>query len=276
VADKGHVTEENLADLHKPGCCLSRHQKRAKGNLCSHQWQAQVKAEENSGIYNYPVYNTLCDWSPGGIFMSAARAGSRSGNVFPPDYAVKWLDRYWKEKPTHQGKEWDVGKNGNFEDYRKPYWNNAHHLIPNRALATAITDAADKAKEPRLVNLIRRGLLVAKYNLNDKINMVILPMEKIVAAALALPRHLKRDEVGPDEKSEFRSHEDYSRKVDNRLQPIIKKYKETLAKALDPEHEGPPDEISKEQLEELSKEIFSSIKKAGGFIGGKSLSELKF
>jgi hypothetical protein len=270
MANNNHVSEADLEKLHKQGACLTRHQKRAKGNKCSHQWQAKEQAEAHPSVYNYPSYYTLCDNIPGGIFLTALRSN------FPPGYGEEWLGSYWKNKPTHSGKEWDLGKDDNFNHFAKPYWHNAHHIVPNRALASAINDAASQAKNAELINLIKAGLLKAEYNLNDKINMVILPMERIVAAALALPRHLKRDEVGPDEKKEFRSHADYSKRIENKLVGVMRNYKETLAKALDSDHQGPPDDISKEQLEELSESTYDAIIKAGGYIGGKALSQLKF
>ena len=184
MGDENHVSDEDLAKLHKnpPPACLTRHQSRDNGNTCSHQWQAKVQAEAHPSVYNYPAYYTLCDRTPGGIFLTALRSN------YPPGYGQQWLGRFWKEKPTHTGREWDLGKGQNFDHFAKPYWHNAHHIVPNRALASAITDAASDAKDSRLINLIKAGLMKAKYNLNDKINMVILPMERIVAAALALPR----------------------------------------------------------------------------------------
>lgn len=277
MAENNHVTEEDLTQLHKQGACLTRHQRRTEGHLCSHQDQARLQAEAHPLTYNYPAYYTLCDWKPGGIFRTAARSAK-----FPPNYGELWpgLGYFWKNKPTHQGKEWDLGKGHgkwkNFHHFAKPYWHNAHHIIANGALSAAIADAAEEAKDARLINLIKAGLLKASYNLNDKINMIILPMEKIVATALALPRHLKRDEVGPDDKGEFRSHDDYSKKVKIKLKSIMRSYKQILAKALEPDHDGPPDAISKQQIVNLSEEIYNSIISAGGYIGGKSLSELKF
>ncbi len=53
-------------------------------------------------------------------------------------------------------------------------------------------------------------------------------------------------------------------------------YKAALAKALEPEHQGPPDALSKAELENLSETTYKSIKKAGGFVKGKALSQLKF
>jgi len=275
MADNPHVTEEVLNELHKEGACLSRHLRRTNGHKCSHQWQAKVKAESTPEVYNYPAYSSLCDDSPGGMFLTAVRSES-----FPLGYAklLKGIGGFWKAKPTHKGKEWNLGKTSggiqNFDHYAVPYWHNAHHIIPNRTLAAAI-ELAGKDR-PELVNLIKAGLLKANYNLNDKINMIILPMERIVAAALSLPRHLLRDEVGPNEKQEHRSHADYSQQVKNRIQPIIDNYKQSLAKANDESHDSPPDDLAKEQLDDLSEEIFNFIISEGPHLAGKALSQLKF
>jgi hypothetical protein len=270
--DPSHVTKKDLAKLHdsSPPGCLTRHQRRSNGNTCSHQWQAKKKTEANPDMYNYPAYYTLCDWKPGGIFMTATTG-------FPPGYAVEWLGKFWKDKPTHQGKEWDIGQGGtpsNWDDWRKPYWHNSHHIIPNGALAGSIQDAADQAKEPKLVNLIKAGLLKAKYNLNDEVNMINLPMERIVANSIGLPRHLKRDESGGT--AENFSHADYSRRVEILLKDIINEYKSAMANAFKKPHPEPPDEISHERLDDLSDEIFQAIKTAGPYLRGKALAEMRF
>src|SRR5258708_1967786 len=197
MGENSHVTEQDLKELHQPkgGAsqkgCLTRHQKRKEGHLCSHQWQARGKAETDPTVHNYPAYWTLCG---DGRFRSAARI-TEAGNVFPPNYAESWLGQFWKKKPTHKGKEWNLGKGRNFNHYTEPYWHNAHHIIPNGTLSAAIAEAAESAKEKaaELLNLIKAGLLKAEYNLNDKVNMIILPMQKNVDHSLSLPRHLKGD-----------------------------------------------------------------------------------
>jgi hypothetical protein len=276
MAGKNHITDEDLEMLHQPknGAqgkgCLVRHQERTEGHQCSHQWQARVKAEEDSDIYNYPAYKSLC--GPG-KFKTAARRTS-GGAVFPADYAELINGVFKKDRPTHEGKEWDLGKGQNFNHFIKPYWHNAHHIIPNGALKNSINETSDD--DERLPNMIRCGLLKATYNLNDKINMIILPQGKVVAEALGLPRHLKGDEVGPDEKGEFYSHADYSRNIESKLVKIMNQYKKVLASAIDESHPKPPDALSKAKLEKLSKDIYKAMKEISPLDAGKALSEIDF
>ena len=201
-----HITEQDLKDLHQPkgGAggkgCLIRHQSRKEGHECSHQWQAVKKAEANPSMYNYPAYEALCE---GGVFETAARI-SKKGNFWPPNYGMphtfdkdgKWLPYKKKPKPG----QWDLGFAQNFQHYLKPYWHNAHHIIPNSTLSKAILDSVkDDDDGAELAMMIKGGLLMGTYNLNDQINMVILPMDKQVGDVLNLPRHLRGHEAGPNE-----------------------------------------------------------------------------
>jgi A nuclease family of the HNH/ENDO VII superfamily with conserved AHH len=224
MAKSKHITAADLEKLHKPGC-LTRHQKRANGNPCSHQWQAGVKAREHPELYEVAE--------------------------FP---------------------KWSPGIATNFGHFRRPYWHNAHHIIPNGSLKNAI--AAQKKDAPGgLVNLIKQGLLKAEYNLNDKVNMVILPMTAYHARKLGLPRHLKGD------KNETRSHPAYSKQAETKLEPIMDEYASAAADAIDEakgKHESPDANLTKRQLEELSENLFNMICIAGSDPEnlGKSLSQL--
>jgi hypothetical protein len=273
-----HFSQEELEELHQPkeGAkgkgCLTRHQQRTPNHQCSHQWQAQVKAETiGESLYNYPKYKKFC--GPG-MYESDARIIEESGNPFPRDYAVLVGGVLMNKRPTHKGKEWDTGKNDNFNDYRKPYWHNAHHIIPNGALRNAMNETSES--DSRLPNIIRYCLLKASYNLNAKINMIILPQGKLVAEALGLPRHLIGDEVGPDEEGEFFSHEDYSDNIKLKLDKIIRQYKKSLKAAIDQKHPQPPTNLSKKMLEDLSQDIYDAIVSISPSDAGKALSEIEF
>jgi hypothetical protein len=271
-----HFSDAEIEALHQPASgakgkgCLVRHQERTEDHQCSHQWQARVKAEDDRHIYDYPKYKKFCGSD---YYKSEARI-TESKNPFPQDYAKKIKGVLMNKRPTHEGKEWDVGKNDNFNHFIKPYWHNAHHIIPNGALKNAISETADS--DARLPNIIRYCLLKASYNLNDKINMIILPQGKLVAEALGLPRHLKGDEVGPDEEGEFFSHVDYSDTIQLKLDKIMNNYKKSLAEALKEKHPQPPTNLSKQMLEDLSKEIYSALIKLSPQNAGKALSELIF
>ncbi len=211
--------------------CLTRHQRRETGHHCSHQWQAGVKANSMPWKRKY---------SPPGRPEIA------------PGYQV-------------------AGAPANFEHFKYPYWHNAHHIVPNGTLNTAIAKTG-----PDLCNLIKQGLLKAEYNLNDKVNMVILPMERKWGVILGLPRHLKRDEDGGNSPGEFFSHADYSNEVELALVDIIASYKQIAADAKNAakEHEMPDPKLSKKQLETLSARIHNNIMMPHRVIAGESLSAI--
>jgi len=152
-------------------------------------------------------------------------------------------------------REWDVGRGQNFKHYLKPYWHNAHHLVPNGTLNGSINDAGNDDPSGRVSYLIRAGLLLGEYNLNDKSNMMILPMGAAVANALGLPRHLNNDEGGP---KQFFNHPDYNTRVKDLIGPVIDRYKALVKREKD--HPKPPDKLSKESLISISETIRSTIK----------------
>ncbi len=268
-----HFTDEELEELHQPkeGAegkgCLIRHQPRTVDHQCSHQWQARVKAESDDKVYNYPAYKKLCG---SGKFKTAART-ARSDNPFPRNYADLINGYYMKDKPTHEGKEWDLGEGRNFKYWIEPYWHNAHHIIPNTGLKKSINETSKL--DARLPNMIRYCLLKATYNINDQENMIILPQGRIVAEALGLPRHLKGDEVGPNEKREFFSHVDYSKNMQNKVKKVMIEYMEALESALE-DHPEPPGAISKAKLVKISTDTYQSIKTISPQDAGKALSQL--
>ncbi|MBM4061839.1 MAG: hypothetical protein FJ265_12200 [Planctomycetes bacterium] len=155
---------EHFPHKHKPAC-LNRHVSHfAKGNTCSHRGQAYLKALDDESRYKWPA------------------------DVTGP------------KKPG----DWDVTAPGNYQrSASKPFRHEAHHLVPNSDLRAAIDDVgAETPLAAELTLLIRGGLLDEGYNLNDKINMVILPMCRKASKALKLPRHRRTPE--------HRSHRAYS------------------------------------------------------------------
>lgn len=158
---------------------------------------------------------------------------------------------------------------GNFDHFKVPYWHNAHHIIPNGALKGAITKAGKE--KAGLTNLIKQGLLKATYNLNDRKNMIILPMEQDVGDLIRLPRHLRGDGT-----RRF-SHPDYSRDAEEQMKDIIDSYKKIALdalKAVEKTHEKPNATLSKTALETLSEQLYEQIKNFGQAYGGESLDEI--
>jgi hypothetical protein len=189
------------------GACLTRHISGVSQSSCSHRWQARERAKaEDKSWYNAPL-------APG----------------------------------VPQDGTWNVDdEDKNFHDSTVPYWHQAHHLIPNRVLANGINTAADIAGTMQIYQAIRQGLLEAKYNLNHKTNMIILPMEEEISKRLSLPRHL---ETGA------RNHTSYSLIVAQRVQPVINQFADVLSKSVGKpnEHPSSPDKLAKAQLERVSR-----------------------
>ncbi len=160
---------------------------------------------------------------------------------------------------------WDVVA-GNFDGKcRKPYYHQAHHIVPNRVLEGCIYQAAKESASFTLYKLIRMGLLEAKYNLNHKDNMIILPMGKFVAKRLKLPRHLNAG---------ARAHDDYSKKVKNEVQKVIDEYKELVKKATPECDKPPPADLAKESLVEVSTMMRHAIRAWGELTAPKTLDEM--
>jgi hypothetical protein len=238
------------------GACLNRHRSDVAAKSCSHRWQAFKKAEENAQWYDYPAYKALV-WKPGSTPIQTAQWGH-------------FLDILWRPL---QG-SWDLHSSSwgfpNFQCWsRAPYWHQAHHLIPNGVLNDCITE---RAKENRsLYFTVRSGLLGALYNLNHKDNVVILPMGKVVAAALGLPRHIAGIESEPGVKMATRDHPVYSKHVKKEVENVIRRY----AREIDEKkHSEETDDIAKVELETISENIFIRLTSWRGSGIGLSLDSM--
>ena len=139
---------------------------------CNYRWQAYKQALVQHVLYDYPAYKSLSDSSR--RFTMRLRFGFKLTS------------------PPKEG-EWDLSKRRDSKNFRSscnvPYWHEAHHIIPHGELRDAINAVGTGTEAAIYREIIREGLLDEKYNLNHKLNMIILPMDKKVARALKLPRH---------------------------------------------------------------------------------------
>ncbi|WNO10391.1 hypothetical protein [Teredinibacter sp. KSP-S5-2] len=273
------------------GACLTghdsaRHSNFGRKNSCNFRYQAVEQAKSNSEIKKYlHSYNDHLDEineryaEEGGVMTSAFP--TNSGNMYPARYMLK--------VPVPGKGDWDVGgppktirrrnfgrrdarvKMGkNFTQDTWPYWQNAHHLIPKGTLKKAIVD------EPYEVGrLMEKGLLQAKYNINHKINMLLIPQDKEVGRILDMPRHLVLKE-GDDASVEASctDHPVYNemvRDMDKGLTKILEGYRKTIQNAEVGECEEPDFELDKKKLEDLSEELLELILE---WEGGRSLDSL--
>ncbi|HWO08607.1 MAG TPA: hypothetical protein VNN80_03985, partial [Polyangiaceae bacterium] len=197
---------------------------------------------------------------------------------------TRWRPRRGEWDLTGSGLGWRKVDGGgakqltfpNFQGHAHvPYWHNAHHILPNGVLNSALLDAA-KA-DMALFYLTRTGLLEAGYNLNDKVNMVLLPMDTVVAAALCLPCHIadiQTPPVAPNKKKprpkKKVEHDVHSAKVKAEVDEVIQEY----ASQLDTKkHDQDLPAFTKEKLERISRRLFMRLKLWAGKARGGALDE---
>ena len=245
--------EASIAD--GAGACIVRHNGRrnkATGfvtrSSCNHRWQAFRRAlDVDAANYNWPAYESILE------LVQKTRGGKARKTL---DLLSRTSGKTRRHQvPSEQDKSWDITADGeNFQTRcTRPYWHEAHHIIPSGALQEAISKSAENEPlEPTFVALIRDGLLKEMYNLNHMRNMLILPMAREVAYALGLPRH----RVSAD----ARSHTEYSDKVRMRLDKIFRPIRDRVKEHGDP----PPDyKACKEDLENISGSFRKDIEAAG-------------
>jgi hypothetical protein len=254
LALEAHV---EVADI-EAGHCLNRHGgytvgKPARSKIlvykssCSHRWQARKQAQgADKGWYNFPAYEKLCKR----MWVEVDRKKV---------HKIKYGEPNWGRRVIKAPKpgDWDV-KGDNFMMYSKdPYAHEAHHIIPDSGFNNSIQQLSDEMGDDaaRAKELVRKSLLKAKYNLNHKINMMILPQDEMISIVLALPRHSH----WPDDKF----HEGYTAKVLARVKPVIRQYMKAVAEALEKECNPAPVDLSKAKLERVSK-AFRKVLRALG------------
>ncbi|MFY2560375.1 AHH domain-containing protein [Corallococcus terminator] len=193
--------------------CLNRHVgKYSVGDACSHRWHARAM----------------------GLTLMKKELGRKEQNLYqwPADA---------RRQPPH-GTSWDLD-GANFTDSASvPYSFEAHHVVPTNELMNAINSVGKTSPmKLEIVTLVRKGLMEEEYNLNDKVNMLILPMERDESFALALPKH----KVTVQQPNHYR----YSNYVRQRLDKLFRHMKKDVDK-----HE--------EEAKESDKAAKSSAKEA--------------
>jgi hypothetical protein len=229
-----HVTDlESFKDKHPGGCLNAHHSKYSEGNTCSYRWQAYVKAS----------------------------GSDKARYTWPSDYGLQ------PPKP----KAWDAGQPGNFQEKSTvPYWHESHHIVPHAELSNAIAAIGKEAPNgAEITAIVREGLLDEGYKLNDKENMIILPMLSIHARAVALPKHRMTPTTF--------HHAAYSKLVSIELEKIFR----PMTKSVDPKkHDSKPDYVaSAAKIARLSSKLDRGIKDAGalmkqGKMSGDALDDI--
>jgi hypothetical protein len=190
------------------GACLTKHFGRYKeGEGCSFRWQSRRKMESHKTLYDYPAYKKLCDPN---LTITTAQFDTAPGSKFP-----RWPSWYSATLTPPKPGDWNVNTGSNFR--RKcyvPYWHEAHHIVPGSVLTNSLVDYANTTVDPdAMLRVLRRGLLDETYNLNHLVNMITLPLDPPVGAALELPLHRKT--------AQLLDHATYSRHVKSQLSSAL-------------------------------------------------------
>lgn len=254
----GSHVEESSGDA---GACLTRHVSAYKeDNSCSHRWQGFRAAKEDAATYDWPAYESLAEHPYRNEIRTVRQRGQVGRFKVPPQEGAWDLDAttnyYGNQVPNFRSRA-DI-----------PYYHNAHHVIPNSVLNGAMYDAA--ASDMRVFALARKALLDAKYNLNHKGNMVLLPMSKYVAAALHLPRHIAGVETEPGQVPEHVNHSAYNAKIRAKVKDVIGDF---ASQVKFQQHDVDAPEIAKVLLEDISREVLTQLKTWGSVAEGRSLNE---
>lgn len=222
-----------------------------KTHSCSYRYQAFGKAKEDIKVYNWPAYKEATDSG-----QAIETNKKKKLNGYPSWYAA--------ELPAPKEGDWDLEKEhfgANFTTSRTPYWNQAHHLIPSASFKGSLTAASEDIAKTRkrdgketltnaadVLTILEDCLLKAKYNINHKTNMLILPMDNKVSTILRLPKH------GGDTSN---NHGTYNRKVQEELASIMDFYREAAESLPDGEHLSERlNQNQKRRLELLSERIY--------------------
>ncbi|RKG92742.1 AHH domain-containing protein [Corallococcus terminator] len=280
----GHLADVELEDLHKQhrqksttegGACLTGHEasfrKKQGKSTCNYRYQAYEQAGSEAKIkerlHDYasrttPVgtshYETNAGgWAPSYYALEIPAPRPGDWNVGGPLTSIK--------RENFKGQPIKVPAGMNFTQDTWPYWNNAHHLIPKGLLNTLISKQPDNVP-----NVMRKSLMMAKYNVNHKINMFILPQDKEVAHILGLARHmqLKERDGAPEACTD---HPIYNRLVRDTLTEICKEYKAICDGAKPEGHKIPDAKLDKKKLENLSEHLMNQIIEWGQIGPGASL-----
>jgi hypothetical protein len=202
-------------DKHKPACLSGHVSWYAASNTCSYRGQAYLKAVAESG--------------KSGKYIWQSKPEDTRGPKSPGD--------------------WNIGKPGNYQRRSGiPIWHEAHHIVTNAELNHALNsvgaeDDIDTKKK------VRGGLLDEGYNLNDQLNMIILPMGKWESERLNLPRHRE---------TYLWSHEAFSDYIKRRLDKFVQPMKEKAAQCQLKEYEK-----IRKKIEGVSEQMYPEILKAG-------------
>ncbi|PTL77047.1 AHH domain-containing protein [Vitiosangium sp. GDMCC 1.1324] len=262
------------------GACLTGHESRYRPSSCSYRWQALTESKENrKRLYDKtPTAGVRTKSAPQGFLATSAYLSEKK-NLVPSQYSTlvalpqegDWhLDGPHRDTMKNPGGQ-HIRRGKNFTKDTWPYWHNSHHLIPKGVLNETIAKIPDADCQM----LVRLALLRAQYNINHHVNVIILPQDMEVARVLGLPRHLiLEDGSWVIEDCPKFNHAAYNMNVLGRLKPIINRYKTACDNELRKNCDTSQFKLSKEELEELSRDCYKSVTEFGTAHPGSPISDM--
>lgn len=296
--DQSHITDQErglhdkrvTTDGTGTGSCLHRHVSAyQKKHSCSHRWQAhQASIEKVHDGKRRDIY----DWVDAGRVPAHWKKFIKFNKQRQCDcvrYHVPLPEKGdWDLEGPPAGRQQELKRTGgakpkdgdivNFSSSSLwPYWHNAHHLIPQGRFNVVIDEeaAAGCPEAPVECALaIRMRLLKAKYNINHKTNMIILPGGQTVAGILELPRHLTKKPKGKSEKglaAEHRGHKEYDNAIDKLIRGIFADAAQAFALK---KCKLTKEDLDKEELIKVSRKAYGMIQDLGHDQMGKPLASI--
>lgn len=249
------------------GKCIAKHEPPYKpGCSCSHRWQAFEKALEKASLYNqYEVKDEQGDGSWELLFRGGSKAVAKLEKRGEKEVVLssenKGMYRHKVNKPRKG--DWDVGREYNFKwDCNKPYYHEAHHVIPDATLRDVLVQVFPK---PELAIKVASEILDAPYNVHHKDNMLILPMDEQVGNLLKLPIHRETKQC---------NHTEYDLYVGDKLKNRLRAALEQIMEKHDEEGEEPRYKDLAEAIEAISSETYDEVASARRVHGLTSIEAL--
>jgi hypothetical protein len=222
-----HIIEYEKQESHPAGCVTKHVEPYLEGDPCSYRYNGYQ--EISSVSWKKEVYEV--------DFTEPANAKRLPYFYF--EYKIgtnpKWADKQkteafepnwrWSKNPVESKTAWTFSEDDNYKTAYVPYVHNFHHIMPDIALR--------KALAPDELLLLQQ----AKYNINGKKNLIILPSLEAYAYALKLPshysNHIPYNDRITEELDSFRSKVEKNSEVDkNGKHKLSDENKEDYAKAI--------------------------------------------
>ncbi|MFY0526212.1 AHH domain-containing protein [Archangium gephyra] len=250
------------------GKCIAKHEPPYKENCsCSHRWQAFEKALEKASQYEVTdeQVRSSGDKRWGLLFRGGAKAVTRlekRGETVALSSENKGMYRHEVQRP--QKGDWDVARGKyNFKwDCNKPYYHEAHHVVPDATLRAVIQKVF--SKKPELAIRVASEMLNAPYNVHHKDNMIILPMDERVGDLLQLPIHRETKQC---------NHTAYDMYVEKKIETRLRAALREIMKKHDEERGEPQYKDLAKAIEEVSRATYDEVANARRAHGVTSIDE---